>query len=253
VNNSTSRSTDKSVCGENSSIPKQQLDRAVSQITTLSEQISALEALKEEAKRSLPEILTSYIKTIPLNDIYEVLSEVYWSDRTMAGVVRTVYSRVIGRGSFIPLHITVSIETTCQDCGDPCILDRHCASWSNHDELHSVRYKKWKRCKKCEATYKDREKSYQEKQQKEDDIRKAEVLRLKSLPYSQYLQTDHWKNIAYQAKRKAGFRCQMCNSSGLLNAHHRTYERRGEEWLTDITVVCEACHEHFHNVIKEDV
>jgi hypothetical protein len=46
---------------------------------------------------------------------------------------------------------------------------------------------------------------------------------------------------------KAGFRCQVCNAYGVqLNVHHRTYERRGAEWDTDLIVLCHDCHEIFH-------
>lgn len=47
-------------------------------------------------------------------------------------------------------------------------------------------------------------------------------------------------------KRK--FRCQVCNLSGRLNVHHRSYENHGYEnlHLEDLVVLCEGRHSQFH-------
>lgn len=69
---------------------------------------------------------------------------------------------------------------------------------------------------------------------------------LRAMPYAAYLQTPEWKKKRARALLIAGYRCQICNVSGLLNVHHRTYERLGCEWLTDLLVLCQPCHETFH-------
>lgn len=67
--------------------------------------------------------------------------------------------------------------------------------------------------------------------------------------YYDYILSEEWKEKADDAKRRAKFRCQVCNrgpSDGIrLNAHHRTYDRLGHEEPEDITVLCETCHELF--------
>lgn len=63
--------------------------------------------------------------------------------------------------------------------------------------------------------------------------------------YHEYIQSEAWKARADAAKRRAGYRCQICNrhaSQVTLNAHHRTYERLGHENSDDITVLCRDCH-----------
>lgn len=57
---------------------------------------------------------------------------------------------------------------------------------------------------------------------------------------------QHWYDIRAQALARDGHRCVMCNDSGCLNVHHRTYERWGCEWLEDVTTLCSSCHLHFH-------
>jgi len=64
--------------------------------------------------------------------------------------------------------------------------------------------------------------------------------------YQEYLQTEHWKILAEETKRLAGYRCQVCNSNDDLHAHHRTYERRGDELQSDLICLCKKCHELFH-------
>jgi hypothetical protein len=67
-----------------------------------------------------------------------------------------------------------------------------------------------------------------------------------SMEYLEYLQTDHWKKLAAKVKRKAGNKCQVCNASGELHAHHRTYERKGNEAPGDVIALCSDCHKLFH-------
>ena len=64
--------------------------------------------------------------------------------------------------------------------------------------------------------------------------------------YYSYIQSPEWKAKADAAKKRAGNRCQVCNrhkSQVVLDAHHRTYERLGNERPSDITVLCRGCHE----------
>jgi len=79
-----------------------------------------------------------------------------------------------------------------------------------------------------------------------------EAERLRCMPYKQYLQTEHWKQMRAKMLRKAKNRCQLCNSESLLNVHHRTYERRGCEWKVDLIVLCSYCHAKFHDKLPKE-
>ena len=68
--------------------------------------------------------------------------------------------------------------------------------------------------------------------------------------YHEYLLSDHWKKLTEETKRLAGYRCQVCNADGELHTHHRTYERRGDEFQGDLVALCANCHALFHNKIK---
>ncbi len=64
--------------------------------------------------------------------------------------------------------------------------------------------------------------------------------------YKTYIRSSAWKKKAEAEKARAGYRCQGCNKSRTevqLEAHHRTYERLGNELPGDITVLCRDCHQ----------
>lgn len=63
----------------------------------------------------------------------------------------------------------------------------------------------------------------------------------------EYLTSDHWRTVRAEALLYAGYACQVCNSEHRLNVHHRTYERVGREEPADLTVLCEDCHQRFHD------
>ena len=67
------------------------------------------------------------------------------------------------------------------------------------------------------------------------------------MKYEDYIRSKQWKAKADETKRLAGYRCQVCNSDEELNAHHRTYERLGEELQSDLVCLCAKCHSLFHN------
>lgn len=70
--------------------------------------------------------------------------------------------------------------------------------------------------------------------------------------YYEYINSPEWRARADAAKERAKYRCQLCNSPDRLEAHHRTYERLGNEWPEDITVLCHDCHERYSTDDKEN-
>lgn len=66
--------------------------------------------------------------------------------------------------------------------------------------------------------------------------------------YHAYLESMDWRNRARQCKEAAGNRCQLCNSDGNLQAHHRTYDRIYSELPADLIALCDDCHGKQHRV-----
>lgn len=72
------------------------------------------------------------------------------------------------------------------------------------------------------------------------------------LSYEEYLQTPYWQERRKRALEYADYRCQLCNNTSILHVHHRTYENLGREPDNDLTVLCESCHEKFHDIVVYD-
>lgn len=69
---------------------------------------------------------------------------------------------------------------------------------------------------------------------------------LRAMRYADYLLTPEWLATRATIRERFGNRCAVCNSDRTLQVHHRTYERRGEEDIRDLTLLCADCHSRFH-------
>lgn len=73
--------------------------------------------------------------------------------------------------------------------------------------------------------------------------------------YSEWMQTDKWKTIAAGAKKKSGYKCEVCGSAYNLCVHHTTYENlcREDKHSEDLVVVCRNCHANIHEKDLKDM
>lgn len=73
------------------------------------------------------------------------------------------------------------------------------------------------------------------------------------MDYYDFLKTPYWHAISLYAKHLAGFRCALCGSNEELRTHHKNYENHGYEHRIpiikrDLIVLCNDCHEKFHEI-----
>ena len=66
------------------------------------------------------------------------------------------------------------------------------------------------------------------------------------IDYDTYLNSEEWKRKREWVLIFWNHECALCSSAINLHIHHRTYERLGNEKITDLIVLCKACHDHFH-------
>lgn len=65
--------------------------------------------------------------------------------------------------------------------------------------------------------------------------------------YAQYLGTIHWKVMKNKKDDETGGRrCLCCGTSRNVDLHHISYERLGNEALSDLAWLCRRCHEQTH-------
>lgn len=68
---------------------------------------------------------------------------------------------------------------------------------------------------------------------------------LEFMSYSEYLQTDHWRETRAAAIKRTPF-CALCpREEPPFEVHHRDYTRIGEELPEDLTVLCGLCHQTY--------
>lgn len=114
-------------------------------------------------------------------------------------------------------------------------------------------------CPQCKETVLEEDKKTTDQQNQRQESRdkelqeqiKKQVQDLRALPYKDYLQTKHWKNIKEKALKRFHSRCSLCNTNKQeIHIHHRTYEHRGEEqfYMGDLIALCKDCHKKFHDI-----
>ena len=64
--------------------------------------------------------------------------------------------------------------------------------------------------------------------------------------YTEYLQTDAWREKRAQALRRDNGVCQGCLERRATQVHHLTYAHVGNELLFELIAICEECHERAH-------
>ena len=136
----------------------------------------------------------------------------------------------------------LEIHGSCLDCGTPFILKNITSRTDKHYVINTHT-----RCRKCRMIKEDknREIALQKESNKVD--------KFISMPYKEYLETDHWKKTRAKALKKANYKCELCNSTKELNVHHKTYGNRGKEKPEDLIVLCHNCHAKFHDKPVDNV
>lgn len=83
----------------------------------------------------------------------------------------------------------------------------------------------------------------------EEPVAAERLTELRSMPYRSYLRTPEWRRTRAAALVRAGNCCSLdATHTSDLEVHHRTYERLGDELVTDLVVLCRSCHRLHHEV-----
>jgi hypothetical protein len=64
--------------------------------------------------------------------------------------------------------------------------------------------------------------------------------------YNEYLASREWSLKREAVRVRCNGTCERCGANEMHAVHHLTYERKGNEALTDLQGVCEGCHEFIH-------
>ena len=63
--------------------------------------------------------------------------------------------------------------------------------------------------------------------------------------YQAYILSDFWQ-FQRRYKLMECDKCEKCGRRHELDVHHKTYERLGDELMSDLIVLCVRCHNDLH-------
>jgi len=64
--------------------------------------------------------------------------------------------------------------------------------------------------------------------------------------YTNYLQSDAWRQIRRRVLERDKYLCQACLQARATEVHHVTYDNLFKEFAFELKSVCRACHERIH-------
>jgi len=64
--------------------------------------------------------------------------------------------------------------------------------------------------------------------------------------YNVYLRSKKWEDKKKHIIKTYGGKCEICDSTSILQVHHNTYKNRGVELDDELTLLCKDCHETYH-------
>ena len=211
--------------------------------------IEYIEECKAEAAHwteKLQDEVTANIRNAQTeDDRLQYAAYVYWLCPQVEA--ETVYRALnVKRGELAKILPKISMSAKCKDCD--VVGTVYPKTRSEMKEIQRGKHNEV--CPKCTAIRKARSNAYSLEVARKRAEQESELERLKTMPYLDYLKSDHWKSLRSKMLNRASFSCQLCNSKGRLNVHHRTYERRGCEEYSDLIVLCEHCHSKFHDKLE---
>lgn len=230
------------------------IHKLVEEVNVVEDKIKGLEEKKKNLSDQIAHLLDAAMGVATFQDLDSIFSELYWLYEAYATMILRLFKAKVGRKLIIePSYIDVN----CQVCGDEIAVQ--VTSWSNQKKIEQAANSKceyWEHirfiCEQCKPIRSEKLAETAESNKKVREQNRAEsaerLRQLKTMPYVEYLKTEHWKALRSNMLRRAGFRCQLCNAAEPLDVHHRTYENRGCESYQDLIALCRSCHEKHHDI-----
>lgn len=204
-------------------------------------EISELEKEYKKKKQELREKAKKIVIDYKGEITQELIDFYYWE----SGLPTAILERKLDSNkSLAKLARPCKIKIPCGTCGDDVIV-----KGKSRSELINLRYlSKFTLCESCKRKKNEKEPRKRNSLKLYNKSKNfTEIERLNNLTYQEYIETPYWDNTRKRALKAAGYRCQKCRKVNVpLDVHHLTYERRGQELLSDLLVVCRPCHEAIH-------
>jgi len=197
--------------------------------------------LKNQYEELIFKIFNEFYDSIDL----DIVNYYYWHTDFAIGVLSRITDKKYEKSLTKIINHTQNL--LCTECGNNYL--RHFNSRQKYKEAKSNN--RYSICDICDdKLIQEHELLIEEKILEKEEILQMSshslIENLKSMPYKEYLQTDHWKETRKKALHRANYKCQLCSNKDALNVHHNTYENRGQEKDEDLIVLCQECHAKHH-------
>jgi len=216
---------------------------SIETINALLQDVKDAAVLAKEIKAEARITIATWVSEVRGEERTQRFNDVYWQTETPITIIGEMCGlTVIEVKKFIQPHPS---GVHCDGCGISLLA----SSREGRRDLQSY-HKRGRRfsfpslCADCKAIKNDNDRVATLARNETED---AATEKLKNMPYNDYLKTAHWKRVRTAALHRSSFRCQLCNRKRQLHVHHRTYERRGHEYYTDVIALCDECHAKYHD------
>lgn len=79
-------------------------------------------------------------------------------------------------------------------------------------------------------------------------LQKKKAKEQRKVDYKKYLKSTEWKTFKNGVIKMRGNKCEKCGKMNVvLDGHHLTYARFGNEQPSDIMLLCRPCHDNVHS------
>lgn len=213
------------------------------EIEALELEVEGLRQSIEQVKDHARQVVSDHLPEISNPDEQlDLASEIYWFWDDLIAAWAIAPALNTRAANVYQVVNPVAARCICARCGaeSEMTFNSRSSLQTYRPELRDKGYitRNW-----CDACLAKSEQQRREQQEAYD----REILRLRTMPYRDYLQTEHWLDLRRRMLKRADYRCQVCNRNNQgLQVHHRTYERRGHEEYGDLIVLCATCHQTFH-------
>ena len=223
-----------------------ELSSAREALEIANQQVQSALASVDAAKAELAENARQYLMESPEEELLARAALVYWGllevpCALIASVVLGDPKKTSALVSLLPSRVS---PIKCRECSTEIeVKSRSALIEAQKHERETKHHSGGNICKACQGKrFAARDDDYAERLARQAERSRA----LHTMPYRDYLLTEEWLETRNRKLKQARFSCQLCNSGGLLNVHHRTYDRRGYEDMADLIVLCHPCHAKFH-------
>lgn len=178
--------------------------------------------------------------------------ELYWTYQKLFTAVQLAQAIGMEKRNFqaaCKANSLLNIEEFCVKC--KTTFSKKATSKHEYQQ-HILFRRRYKYPHICENCRKEESEENDRQWQGRQASQEIHIKSLREMPYSEYLITNHWKQLRFIKLKRAKFRCEMCFNNRNLQVHHKTYERRGCEDLSDLIVLCENCHGKFHDKLERE-